>query len=190
MRGLEYLHPQARALAVKLQALCSAQGLPLLITDTMRTKAEQDALYAKGRTVPGTIVTNVKHPDSAHNWGVAFDFCKNVKGQEYSDTAFFKAVGAIARTIGLTWGGDWTTFKDMPHCEVADFMPNSNTTWLKSKYGTPEAFKATWTHGVAVDAKAVIQARCKFDDPEAVWRMMDIHPYAADLYTKWANSYN
>nr|WP_295770097.1 M15 family metallopeptidase [Rhodoferax sp.] len=39
----------------------------------MRSCAEQDALYAQGRTAPGNKVTNAKSGDSNHNFGIAFD---------------------------------------------------------------------------------------------------------------------
>lgn len=45
----------------------------------------------------------------------AFDVCKNVKGQEYSDAAFRECVGRIGQQIGFTWGGSWKTFVDKPH---------------------------------------------------------------------------
>lgn len=150
MRGIEHLHPIVQIKARELQALCDSKGLKLLITETFRTTAEQDALYAQGRTSPGKIVTNCKGNgyQSPHQWGVAFDFCKNIKGQEYSDAAFFKTVGQLAKSIGLFWGGDFKSFVDTPHLELAtEFLPNNSTATLKSKYGTPEKFKSTWGSG-------------------------------------------
>jgi hypothetical protein len=94
-RGLSVLHPQVRAKAEQLMELCRKNGLSLLITETLRTKAEQDALFAQGRTAPGKIVTNAEYPRSAHCWGVAFDFCRNVRGREFDNSdGFFDRVGA------------------------------------------------------------------------------------------------
>jgi len=148
MRGLEYLHPKAREKAEALQALCKKRGLALLITETFRSKAEQDELYAQGRTAPGKIVTNVRYPNSAHCWGVAFDFCRNVKGREFDDSdGFFKKVADLAKTLGgITWGGDWKSIVDKPHLELTEFLPNSSTSTLKSRYRTPENFKNTWNN--------------------------------------------
>lgn len=143
-RDRSLLHPVVRAAVERLEAECARQELKLLITDCTRTRAEQQALYAKGRTAPGGIVTNVQYPSSAHNWGVAVDFCQNIRGQEYSDAAFFRNVATIAKGMGFTWGGDWTSFKDMPHLEWAEFMPGSSTSWLRKTYGDPESFRATW----------------------------------------------
>lgn len=137
MRGTEHLHPELQGIVNRLIAECNRQGLPILITETLRSKAEQDGFYAQGRTKPGNVVTNVRYPHSMHCWGVAFDFCKNVKGQEYSDAAFFARVGRIGKSLGLTWGGDWTSFPDKPHFQLDRF---GNTNQLISKYGTPERF--------------------------------------------------
>src|SRR5690606_38148459 len=48
-------------------------GVRLRLSCTWRTFAEQDADYAKGRTVPGSIVTDAKGGQSYHNYGLAFD---------------------------------------------------------------------------------------------------------------------
>ena len=143
-RDRSLLHPVVRSAVERLEEECQRQGLRLLITDCVRTQAEQAALYAKGRTQPGGIVTNVQYPNSAHNWGVAVDFCQNIRGQEYSDVSFFQNVATIAKHLGFAWGGDWTSFRDMPHLEWAEFMPGGSTAWLRRTYGDPESFRASW----------------------------------------------
>lgn len=40
-----------------------------------------------------------------------------------------------------------------------------------------------------VEYKKIIQDHCRFSDPEGVWQVNDTHPYASDLYKKWASSY-
>ena len=144
-RDINLLHPRLRRIIPQIIAECKAQGLPVLVTQTLRTKAEQDALYAQGRTKPGKIVTNAWYPNSAHCWGVAFDFCRNVKGREYDDSdGFFARVAAIAKPYGLTWGGDWKNFVDKPHLELTEFMPGASVAWLIRTYGTPEVFQKSW----------------------------------------------
>jgi peptidoglycan L-alanyl-D-glutamate endopeptidase CwlK len=128
--------------AERLKELCAEAGLQVLITETWRTKEEQDALYAKGRETPGPVVTRAQYPMSMHCWGVAFDFCEDKKGKEYDDVKFFDAVGEIGRRLGLSWGGDWATFKDRPHFE--DRSIAGDMAKLSAKYPTPEKFKETW----------------------------------------------
>ena len=145
-RDVSQLHPHLQNIIPQIIQICAAQGLPVLVTDGFRTKAEQDAIYAQGRTAPGSIVTQVKWPNSAHCWGVAFDFCRNVRGREYDDSdRFFERVAEIAKQFGLEWGGDWKNFVDKPHLQLAEFMPGNSTAWLRQTYGTPEQFRASWT---------------------------------------------
>lgn len=139
------LHPELLQIVQEFETKCKAAGLNILITETYRTKAEQDALYAQGRTKPGNIVTNAKYPMSPHCWGVAFDFCRNIKGKEYDDSdGFFKKCGEIGKALGLFWGGDFKSFIDKPHLELAELLPNNSVKTLKAKYGTPEKFIKAW----------------------------------------------
>ena len=127
--------------AKELVIECKKQGLDIKITETFRTKQEQDDLYAQGRTKSGKKVTNVRYPWSNHNWGVAFDICINSKTDAYNVAKLEKA-GAIGRKLGLYWGGDWPSFKDRPHFESK--KPEHITENLIKKYSNPEQFKKTW----------------------------------------------
>lgn len=144
-RDKSKLHPELQEIVKEFESKCKAAGLNVLITETFRTKAEQDALYAKGRTAPGKIVTNCKYPTSPHCWGVAFDFCRNVRGREYDDSDdFFRKCGEIGKKLGLFWGGDFRSFTDKPHLELKKYLPNNSVKTLQAKYGTPEGFIETW----------------------------------------------
>lgn len=144
-RDLSLLHPRLQAILPRIKAECEVQALPVLWTDGLRTKAEQDALYAQGRTAAGTVVTNVRYPDSLHNWGVAVDFCRNVKGREYDDSDnFFFRVAFVAKAYGLDWGGDWTSFRDKSHLQLGEYSIDGTTDYLHRTYGTPDRFIATW----------------------------------------------
>ena len=140
-QGVELLHKTVQSYATRLVEECSQKGLVIRITDTLRTAAEQNALYAQGRTKPGNVVTNAKYPQSNHCWGIAFDFCRNDGKGAYNDSdGFFAKVGSVGKSIGLEWGGDWKSFVDKPHFEYGGFGKWRD---LKSKYGTPEKFLGT-----------------------------------------------
>ncbi len=101
--------------------LCRAEGLPVLVTETVRDKEYQASLYARGRTAVGAIVTNQKIP--SFHWdraGLAFDVAKNVKGHEYDDADFFRRCGAIGKKVGFSWGGEWKSLPDAPHFQWDD----------------------------------------------------------------------
>lgn len=145
MRDVESLHPKLRKKVESIKSLCQKQGLFIGIGECLRTEEEQNALFAKGRTQKGSIVTNARGStySSMHQWGVAFDFFRNDGRGAYNNSdGFFQKVGEIGKSIGLEWGGDWTSLKDMPHFQLPDW--GSTPTKLKKQYGTPENFMKTW----------------------------------------------
>ena len=79
-------------------------------------------LYEQGRSRKGYIVTRTKN--SRHTSRCAWNICKDINGQEYSDSVFFKACGEIAKLLGIKqWGGTWKQ-ADTPHFEInKDWQP-------------------------------------------------------------------
>lgn len=147
MRVITDLHPQLQKKIKELQKECNKQGLKIGIGECVRTVAEQDALYAKGRTAPGPIVTNARGStfSSMHQWGVAFDFYRNDgKGAFNNSDGFFNKVGRIGASIGLEWGGNWKSIKDLPHFQLPTW--GSTTSTLKSKFKSPSLFMKTWSN--------------------------------------------
>jgi peptidoglycan LD-endopeptidase CwlK len=119
------LHPRVRPYARGLIEKAAMQGIIIKVTSAMRTYAEQDKLFAQGRTEPGSIVTKVKGGFSNHNFGIAFDVTifKGSDDPEKAKTPVwespaYKAVGALGTELGLEWGGNWTSFKDEPHYQL------------------------------------------------------------------------
>ncbi|WP_270224041.1 M15 family metallopeptidase [Clostridium fessum] len=145
MRDITLCHPRLQKLITQLTSECTNAGLPIKIGESFRSVAEQDALYAQGRTQPGSIVTNAKGSSysSQHQWGIAADFYRADGKGAYNEAGdYFNRVGAIAKQLGLAWGGDWKSIVDKPHVYLPDW--GSGTGILKQKYGTFEAFKKTW----------------------------------------------
>lgn len=144
-RDITQCHPRLQALAKKLIQECANQGLKIAIDQCFRSVAEQDALYAQGRTKPGDIVTKAKGStySSMHQWGVAFDFYRNDGKGNYNESGdFFTKVGQIGVSIGLEWGGNWRSPVDKPHFQLPDW--GSTPSRLKSTYGNFDNFKNTW----------------------------------------------
>ncbi|MEK3969431.1 M15 family metallopeptidase [Paenibacillus sp. FSL H7-0323] len=123
------LHPVVMAAATVLIEHCYSRGVPILITQGLRTIAEQNALYEQGRSNPGVIVTNARGGYSYHNFGLAVDFAlllpngssvswdmnRDYNGNNIKD---WIEVVEEAKKLGFDWGGDWTTFKDYPHFQM------------------------------------------------------------------------
>jgi len=108
------VQPIARALVQKAAAI----DIQIKVISGSRTYAEQDALYAKGRTEPGDKVTNAKGGYSNHNFSMAFDIGVFSGNKYLPDSPKYKAVGTLGLELGLEWGGNWTSIVDQPHFQL------------------------------------------------------------------------
>jgi len=100
-------------------------GLRPEIVEGYRSQERQNELYEQGRTKPGAIVTQTK--SSMHTKRMAVDIAQldEKGGITYNPKppTFWDQMGAIGRSIGLNWGGDWSGFKDRPHFQ---YKPKTN----------------------------------------------------------------
>lgn len=125
LNSLEGIHPDMVRLMHE-----AIKGTPVdfTITDGLRTVEQQKALYAKGRTAAGSIVTNADgvKKKSNHQSGKAVDLYPYVNGAiDFNDkgnnfpilAAHIKAV-AKCLGIGVVWGGDFKSILDKPHWEL------------------------------------------------------------------------
>jgi len=128
LERIELLHPIVRQEAKEIyEEICRRlTGSAICrFAFTLRTFAEQDALFAKGRTQPGAKVTQARGGQSWHNYGLAIDIVLIVNGKEVSydmrkdydgdGEADWQEIVYVFKMHGWEWGGDWATFKDGPH---------------------------------------------------------------------------
>ncbi|MEY2521253.1 MAG: peptidoglycan LD-endopeptidase CwlK [Verrucomicrobiota bacterium] len=111
------LHPRVRPFARALIEKSAGQGITIKVISAMRTYAEQDELFAQGRTKPGKIVTKAKGGFSNHNFGIAFDIGV-FEGTYIPESPKYKVAGALGADLGLEWGGNWKTIEDQPHFQL------------------------------------------------------------------------
>lgn len=119
-RNLRTLHLEAqRAARVFLAAFANGPYVVRILSGT-RTYAEQDALFAQGRSKPGKIVTKARGGESNHNFGIAWDIGIFINGNYATDNKTYKAAApiALAATVGVEWGGNWAEFPDVPHYQL------------------------------------------------------------------------
>jgi peptidoglycan L-alanyl-D-glutamate endopeptidase CwlK len=123
-RSLNDLHPAMQPMAAEFLNNCKAAGIDLLVTCTWRSGAEQDALYAQGRTTPGSIVTRAKAGQSRHNHtlsgrpaSLALDVVPLRLGKPVwaASDAIWQDVGRIGKACGLEWAGEWKRMREFPH---------------------------------------------------------------------------
>jgi hypothetical protein len=125
---IQQLHPKVRADFQSFIEECELVfDLTIRIVQGFRSFAEEDALYAKGRTVKGDnatpdhpmgdVVTNSKGGQSYHNYGLAIDIVPIDGNKEDWKFNYAKIVNLGAQW-NITWGGNFPgSFKDYDHFE-------------------------------------------------------------------------
>jgi peptidoglycan L-alanyl-D-glutamate endopeptidase CwlK len=134
---IQLLHPKIRE---EVRIIYLNEVVPILTGNaavryafTLRTFAEQQAIYNQGRTTSGPIVTKAKPGQSLHNYGLAFDIALIVdkdRNGTYEETSWnttkdydgdglsdWMEIVRAYQKYGYEWGGTWRTFKDLPHIQ-------------------------------------------------------------------------
>jgi len=111
------LEPSTLARIRAWLGICEQRGYNVRVISVFRSFAEQDALYAQGRTAPGPRVTNAKGGQSFHNVRRAIDFGVYLGGVLSQDPDVYRQVGKAGEDAGLEWGGRWTGFPDEDHLQ-------------------------------------------------------------------------
>ena len=112
------LLPEVRPMARSLVHKAKQAGIQVRIISGLRTYAQQNALYAQGRTGPGARVTNARAGYSNHNFGIAFDVGVFEGSKYLAESVKYKAVGALGMVLGLEWGGNWKNIVDQSHFQL------------------------------------------------------------------------
>ena len=139
-RCIRTLHPKAQRAAREFLTALQGAGIDGRIISGTRTYAEQDALYKKGRfgdTSPR--VTNAKGGQSNHNFGIAWDIGIFNAGKYLTTAKPYKEAAAF-RPASVEWGGDWQTFPDLPHYQIA--VGGASIAAIRDSFETGKPFVA------------------------------------------------
>jgi peptidoglycan L-alanyl-D-glutamate endopeptidase CwlK len=124
---LEQVNPSLAAAIAQMDVILSGEGIQFRVTQGLRTWAEQNALYAQGRTIPGSIVTNAKGGESWHNLGVAVDLVPmdQIPPQPDWDISHpvWQRMIQVAESLGLYSGSEFICLKDYPHLQETGRFP-------------------------------------------------------------------
>jgi peptidoglycan LD-endopeptidase CwlK len=117
------LHPSVRMEVTQIIDECNLNlkgRAQVRIAQGLRTNKEQDILFNQRPKV-----TNAKSGQSVHNYGFAVDIVLIIDGKTASwDThkdwdndqvADWDECVKVFAKYGWSWGGNWNSFKDMPH---------------------------------------------------------------------------
>ncbi len=112
---------QAEAFLAASQPIAERHKITIEVISGLRSWAQQNALYAQGRTKPGRIVTKARAGSSWHNYGLAIDLGL-FAGGKYLDSSdprradrIYAELGKLAASMGIEWAGTWTSFTETPH---------------------------------------------------------------------------
>ncbi len=119
-KNIATLHPKVQPYARALIQKAAAKGWKFVITGGSRTYAEQDAIYAIGRTTQLNEApkTKARGGYSNHNFSLAFDVTLFSGAKPVWNSPLYKALGALGQEIGIDWGGSWASSKDEPHYQL------------------------------------------------------------------------
>jgi peptidoglycan LD-endopeptidase CwlK len=119
-RHWELLDPQFRQrLLVVFKLMREQHGYEMVLLEGYRSPERQTQLAALG---PQT--TRAAAFESWHQYGLAADaaFLRDgrivVSEQDAWAASGYAALGEVARSVGLTWGGGWRSIKDLGHVEM------------------------------------------------------------------------
>jgi len=105
---IERLSPDIQDAAFYLVWLVRSAGIPLQITSSTRTQAEQAELVRLGRSL--TL-------KSKHLMGQAFDVDVHGYGRDEISLWFWEQLGQLGEWIGFRWGGRFSGLQDYGHFE-------------------------------------------------------------------------
>jgi peptidoglycan L-alanyl-D-glutamate endopeptidase CwlK len=176
-KRLEKVHPELSKRIRDLIEAFAQRGTQVEVVQGLRTFAEQDALYAQGRTKPGARVTNARGGQSNHNYGLAVDLCPFVNGKpDFTANSTFVAIGTEAVKRGLEWGGNWKKFIDKPHVQLPG-MTIAECSKLSKKGG----LDAVWEEATRRLDKTVVKTKTTSTTQPPEHRVLGLKDKGSDV---------
>ena len=139
------IHPK---LAFKVTQLENLLGKSLEVVQGLRSWAQQAAIWAQGRTMPGAIVTRCPPGHSWHQFGLAVDICPDELlgspdwNPEHPD---WQQIETLAESIGLVSGGGFSSH-DHPHLQLTGRFPVNPNNEARQLF-KDGGMQAVWNEG-------------------------------------------
>jgi len=132
-KKIKSLDPQLRPKVSSVLEKLKKRGFSPQIFYGWRSVAIQLQLYSSGRSKVKFSFHNAQKPDGTPN-SYAADIIDSrfAWSQQAELSGFWKALGQEARSQGLIWGGDWSSFRDVAHVQL---WPNSHLNQVKLESG-------------------------------------------------------
>ena len=142
IRDIYKLEPNTRYNVVLALAELDLKGIKYFINETLRLQQTQYCYWLQGRGNPLELVNyfrtlsglwtigeldNQKQitqtVQSKHIIGKAIDIVPSVDGKSpnwNAPIADYQKIASVMKSHGMNWGGDWKSFQDNPHYELAE----------------------------------------------------------------------
>lgn len=128
---LSGLFPLFKRQMLSFLELCWQNGIPVHLCAGFRTFAEEDTVYASGKS-------HTKGGQSFHNYGLAADIVFDNSDRDGVQDPYVEPFGGawlscaqLGSKCGLQPGAFWASFQDKPHYQA---MINTSVEDLKSAY--------------------------------------------------------
>jgi len=136
MNAMSLLQPRFRSVLEAVLGDLRAQGFQPKVFETVRSAERQRWLYENtkstltpelgkhGEGLAADVIDGRPHPTRPGQiigWGTWNTRSDATPGDDVAKRMaddFFQAFGRAAVARGLTWGGNWASFKDFPHVEL------------------------------------------------------------------------
>jgi len=156
---LQLVAPQLADKIVQMDRILSSEGIQIVVAQGVRTWAEQDALWQKGRNPDGSfvdpvhhagVVTNARGGHSWHNFGLAVDCDPDDPTKEgfqidwNAEHPQWKRMEAVGVSLGLTSGANWKRLADAPHFQITGRFPEGAPTDEVRELFQASGYQAVW----------------------------------------------
>ena len=133
------IYPPFMERCFELAALCRERGADYYAISGTRTFPEQTALWRQGRFTPGKIVTNALAGQSAHNYGIAVDWCSDADEtkaglQPEWNLPAYETLAVAATDLGLESAYYWKKFREGPHVQLPIAAHGLKLSYLKAAH--------------------------------------------------------
>lgn len=144
---LELLYPPFVSRLRQALEECDTLGATYVATRGARSFTEQATLYFQGRTMPGKIVTQARAGYSAHNYGLAVDFCRFFDDVPSWETQDYETLGEACERAGLAWGHRFS-HDDPDHIQWPGYVTGLELESLRTVY-LASGMPVVWAHVTA-----------------------------------------
>lgn len=138
-RDVACLAPKFREAVEAALCACRGAGLDAYVFESCRTNELQAIYFQQGASKAQTALR------SWHFYGLAVDvISRESQWAAWDDPAWSRGVVAAFKRQGCDWGGDWTSFRDLPHFQWGRCKPSPSDTaiTLYRSGGVPAVWRA------------------------------------------------